>query len=112
MVGTLEADDGFLMDAGYNARKNGPSSSARQRILSDVFEGRIAMPEELKESVAEQWGKPKSLERLQKIRNSINFFLGTQKGRTEPSAQAINKWEADLSFIDQHLTNLIQKTKE
>ena len=112
LVGTLEADDGFLMDAGYNARKNGPSSSARQRILSDVFEGRIAMPEELKESVAEQWGKPKSLERLQKIRNSINFFLGTQKGRTEPSAQAINKWEADLSFIDQHLTNLIQKTKE
>ncbi len=109
LLGTLEADDGLLMDAGYNAKKNGPSSSTRQRILSDVFEGRIAIPEELKESVAAQWGEPKSIERLQKIRNSINFFLGTQKGRTEPSEQAIKKWEADLSFIDRDLVRLIEE---
>ena len=108
VLGTIDADDGLLKDAGYNAQKDGPSSGARQKILTEIFEGKIGIPAELKESVAEQWGEPKSIERLQKLRGQLNFFLGTQKGRTEPSKQAIDKWTDDLSFIDRELINLIE----
>ena len=98
--GRIEADDGFLKDSGYNAQKDGPSTRERHQILNDVFEGKIELSPDLKESVAEQWGEANSIERLQKIRNAINFSLGTQKGRTNPSEQAIRKWEADIEFID------------
>ena len=40
-------------------------------------------------------GKPNSTG-TQKNRNTINVALGTQKARGQPSAQAIEKWEADL----------------
>jgi hypothetical protein len=29
--------------------------------------------------------------------------LGTQKGQSQPSKQAIEKWEADLAYIDGEL---------
>ena len=61
------------------------------------------MPESIRESVAEKWGEPNSAERLKKIRNTINVALGTQKGRSKPSLQAIEKWEADLRYIDNEL---------
>ena len=56
-----------------------------------------------RESVVRQWGEPGSLQRLQKMRNSINVSLGRQKARKEPSSQAIEKWELDVAFIDQEL---------
>lgn len=113
LQGTIDANDGLLKEfAGYNAQKDGPSSGARQKIFTDIFEGRIAIPAELKESVAQQWGEPKSIERLQKLRGQINFFLGTQKGRTEPSKQAIDKWTDDLSFIDRNLVSLVEQKKD
>ena len=38
-----------------------------------------------------------------KMRNTLNVALGTQKGRSNPSAQAIEKWEADIHFLDGQL---------
>ncbi len=105
--GRIEADDGFLKDSGYNAQKDGPSTIERQQILTDVFEGKIELSPDLKESVAEQWGEANSIERLQKMRNAINFSLGTQKGRSTPSEQAIRKWEADIEFIDKNLATIV-----
>ena len=61
------------------------------------------MPDTIRETVAEKWGKPNSIDRLRKIRNNINVALGTQKARGQPSAQAIEKWEADLAYIDGEL---------
>lgn len=101
--GQIEADDGFLKECGYNAQKSGPSTRERHQVLTDVFEGKIELSPDLKQSVSEQWGEAKSIERLQKMRNAINFSLGTQKGRSTPSEQAINKWEADITFIDENL---------
>jgi len=60
------------------------------------------------ESVQEQWGGANTLERLTKIRNTINVALGNQKGRTNPSDQAIRKWEADLIFLDEVLRPKIE----
>jgi len=102
-----DTGNGFLFEVGYTARQGGPNTNQRQAILADVFHGRIHMPDTIRESVAEKWGKPNSTDRLRKIRNTINVALGTQKARGQPSAQAIEKWEADLAYIDGELkTNL------
>ena len=98
-----DTGNGFLKEVGYTAKLDGPNTKRRQAILADVFHGRIHMPESIRESVAEKWGKPNSVERLRKIRNTINVALGTQKGRAQPSEQAIEKWEEDLGYIDQEL---------
>ena len=99
----INTEDGFLLAAGYTVKKGGPNGKERQAILSDVFHGKIPMPETIRKSVAEKWGYRNSPERLQKIRNNIKVSLGSQKGRAIPSLQAIKKWEEDLYFIDQEL---------
>ena len=98
-----DTGNGFLLEVGYTARQGGPNTNQRHAILADVFHGRIHMPETIRETVAEKWGNPNSTERLRKIRNTINVALGTQKARGQPSAQAIEKWEADLAYIDGEL---------
>ena len=59
--------------------------------------------------ISHQWGDPNSLERLRKIRNTINTSLGMQKGRSNTSPQAVKKWEDDLEFIDNDLKNNLEK---
>ena len=101
------AGPGFLQDAGYTTRKDGPSASVRQRILKEVFLGQQQMPDWLSDSVTLQWGAPQTVERFNKIRSTINVGLGTQKGKSNPSTQAIKKWEDDLVFMDENLKELI-----
>ena len=36
----IDADTGFLMEAGYSVVKDGPSDPTRHMILADVFHGR------------------------------------------------------------------------
>lgn len=107
---TVTAGPGFLQDAGYTTRKDGPIASVRQRILKEVFLGQEKMPEWLSDSVTLQWGAPKSVERFNKIRSTINVGLGTQKGKQNPSLQAIKKWEDDLLYMDEELNTLISTT--
>jgi DNA helicase II / ATP-dependent DNA helicase PcrA len=97
------AGTGLLAEAGYTVRKDGPYADERQEILSDVLHGRIHIPDWMSESVQAQWGTHNTEERFTKIRNTINVSLGNQKGRRNPSAQAIEKWEADLMFLDETL---------
>jgi hypothetical protein len=104
---TNSAGPGFLQDAGYTTRKDGPDASVRQRILKEVFLGAQQMPGWLSDSVTLQWGAPQSVERFNKIRSTINVGLGTQKGRPNPSIQAIQKWEDDLLYMDSELREMI-----
>jgi len=106
------AGTGLLAEAGYTVRKDGPNSVDRQNILADVLHGRVHIPDWISDTVQEQWGKPSSQERLTKIRNTINVALGNQKGRSTPSIQAIEKWEADLAFIDTSLRPQLEKEIE
>ena len=103
-----DTGNGFLLEVGYTARQGGPNTAERQAILADVFHGRIHMPDTIRVSVAEKWGAQNSTDRLRKIRNTINVALGTQKARGQPSIQAIEKWEADLDYIDTELKNHIE----
>jgi len=97
------AGTGLLAEAGYTVRKGGPFAEDRQAILADILHGRVHLPDWMSESVQTQWGVPNTEERFSKIRNTINVSLGNQKGRRNPSAQAIEKWEMDLEFLDERL---------
>ena len=98
-----DTGDGFLSQVGYTAKKDGPSEKVRHDILSKVFNGQIDMPDTLKAEVAKSWSEPNSVERLRKMRNTINTALGAQKAKTNASKQAIEKWEKDLLYIDEVL---------
>ena len=65
------------------------------------------MPEWLSDTVSPQWGAPQTVERFNKIRSTINVGLGTQKGKSNPSTQAITKWEDYLVFMDENLKEMI-----
>ena len=71
-----------------------------------MFHGRIHMPDSIRESVAEKWGKPNSVERLRKIRNTINVALGTQKGRPNLQSKPSRNGKEDLGYIDQELKSI------
>ena len=64
------------------------------------------MPEWLSDSITLQWGAPQTVERFKKIRSTINVGLGAQKGRPDPSLQAIQKWEDDLVFMHENLQEI------
>jgi DNA helicase-2/ATP-dependent DNA helicase PcrA len=103
------AGTGLLTESGYTVRKGGPRSEKRHAILADILHGRIHIPDWMSESVQTQWGKPNTEERFSKLRNTINVALGNQKGRSNPSIQAIEKWEADLAFLDGTLLPQMKK---
>ncbi|MDA9771654.1 ATP-dependent helicase [Emcibacteraceae bacterium] len=105
------AGTGFLAEVGYTVKKDGPLSDERQSILSDVLHGQLDLPDWISESVQDQWGEPNTEERFSKIRNTINVALGQQKGRLEPSSQAIEKWEDDLTFLDEELLPQVVRDK-
>ena len=65
------------------------------------------MPDWLSDTVSSQWGTPQSVDRFNKIRSTINVSLGTQKGKQNPSLQAIKKWEEDLIYMDNILRKLV-----
>ncbi len=104
------AGTGLLTEAKYTVRKDGPNKVEREGILRDVFSGNVVVPDWISDSVKSQWSAPNSADRLQKIRNTLNIALGNQKGRRNPSNQAIEKWESDIEFLDQVLSQEIIKS--
>lgn len=94
------ADTGWLQIAGYSAAQNGPGRLARQRVLGGVFNGEIRLPRQLTDSVRQQWGEPRSEERLNKLKLTISTAIAAMEGRRNPSHQALLKWQDDLEFIE------------
>lgn len=97
---------GFLQDAGYTTRKDGLGAAVIQRILTEVFLRKQDMPEWLNDTITLQGGASQTVERFNKIRSTINDGLGAQKGLTNPSLQAFQRWETDLVFIDEYLKEM------
>ena len=108
----FNAADGLLSHEGYSASKNGPTDQRRQRILQNIFIGDVQIPEFISESVLTQWGKPRSQERFDKLRNSINSFKSLNEGRKNRSDEAIRKWEKDIEYLDNVLIKSIESNDE
>ena len=108
----FNAADGLLSHEGYSASKNGPTDQRRQIILQNIFIGDVQIPEFISESVLTQWGKPRSQERFDKLRNSINSFKSLNEGRRNRSDEAIKKWEKDIEYLDNVLIKSIESNDE
>jgi DNA helicase-2/ATP-dependent DNA helicase PcrA len=98
------ADTGWLHLAGYSVAQNGPSRSARHRVLSAIYTGEKRLPHQLSDSVRKQWGEPHSPERLSKLTSTIKTAMAAMQGRRRPSEQAIRKWTEDLDYIERVLS--------
>jgi hypothetical protein len=111
-VTEFDAADGLLSHAGYSANKNGPTDQRRQMILGNIFYDAVKIPDFISESVLTQWGKPRSQERFDKLRNSLNSFKSLNEGRQNRSQQAINKWKKDIEYLDNVLSESIENYDE
>jgi len=99
----IDVDDwiqeGVLKFMGYQVGStNGISSNLRRRILEQIFEG--ALPPVFPPSYLDEWGKPKSATRLQKMAETLAAFVrNAKRRRTAKLWGAIKDWESDLNFL-------------
>lgn len=92
-------DIGLLGKLGYKVGKGGKSKYRRRAILRKAFQTDASEWLPVQEQ-AEQWGEPKSPDRLQKIANSLAAFARNARKRDDPSLEtAISHWEADLAHL-------------
>ena len=90
---------GLLGKLGYSVGKGGKGKYRRRAILRKAFQADASEWLPVKEQ-AEQWAKPKSPARLQKIANSLAAFARNARKKDDPSLEtAISHWEADLTHL-------------
>lgn len=90
---------GLLGKMGYKVGKSGKAKYTRRGILHRAF--RADADDWLRiEEQADEWGKPQSEERLEKIANSLAAFARNAKRRDDPSLEtAISHWGEDLQHL-------------
>lgn len=91
--------EGMLQYLDYRVgRTNGEATPTRQAILRRVFEG--ILPPVFPADYMASWGKPKSIQRLRKMAESIAAFTRNAKRRHDDRMDdAIKHWESDLRFL-------------
>jgi hypothetical protein len=88
---------GVLKHSGYTVGKSGLDERERREVLRYVYSSQL--PVVVSVSYMEEWGKPKSKERLQKMANSVATFCRNEKRKSRPSLLAISDWEDDLQWL-------------
>ena len=91
--------EGMLQYLEYRVgRTNGEATSTRHAILRRVFEG--VLPPVFPPDYLATWGRPATIQRLQKMAESLAAFTRNAKRRNdERMDDAIRHWEADLRFL-------------
>lgn len=92
-------DVGMLAYMEYRVgRTNGQPVGVRRAILDRVVEGTLPLYGGIQ--YYDQWGKPNSAARLQKLAEAIAAFTRNAKRRGKVRlADAISEWEADLEYL-------------
>ena len=90
------APDSPLSRLGYSVATRGPEEPERRRILKFAFNDELPFSSKEEE---ENWGEPKSAERLQRIANHIAFQIRSQKRKSKPAETAIARWSEDLAWL-------------
>lgn len=96
--------EGPLGRSGYQVGKTGETVTRRQQVLEEVFTAsRGELPGTYPLGYLDEWGKPESGARLEKMAKSIATFCRNHKKRSDASVQAINDWETDLEWLKKNL---------
>jgi hypothetical protein len=93
--------NGMLSYMGYHVGStNGRTTKVREAILSQVFEG--VLPPSFPINYMNQWGRPGTPARLQKLAETVAAFARNAKRRDDTKLMAaIRDWEKDLEFLCQ-----------
>lgn len=91
-------EEGLLRRYGYKVGIHGINQSERLKILDSIFLHPLIPIDDLE--YLNEWGKPKTAKRLQKLADSIAAFTRNAKRRNETNFnKAIQEWEADLAYL-------------
>jgi len=91
-------EEGLLKHYGYRVGVNGLPENKRRQILDQIFF--YPLPSVGNTSYLNEWDKPGTAKRLQKLAESIAAFTRNAKRRNMKNfAQAIRDWEADLAYL-------------
>jgi hypothetical protein len=100
---SLDADQlrysrGLLKFMGYSVGQNGGIRTERQSILDYAYNEII--PRVISALYMDEWGGPKTSQRLHKMADSIASFVRNAKRRIDADMDlAISEWEEDLAYI-------------
>jgi len=91
--------DGALKFMGYKVGEtDGEPVGIRERILREIFSGEI--PPVFPPAYLDEWGDSNSVQRLQKMAESIAAFVrNAKRRRNSKMAAAIRDWENDLEYL-------------
>lgn len=96
----ISRDKGLLAYMGYKVGKTGEAEPTRHQILQEVFCLDLTDFHEISDvAYLQEWGSPRSGDRLHKMANSIATFCRNQRQKNNASAEAIADWEADLTWL-------------
>lgn len=94
-------ETGVLKNLGYRVGHNGLPELDRQATLDKTFQIELVAGSIGADGYIDQWGKPRSQDRLQKIANCLATFAKTKKRtRHGDYAEAISNWESDLAYLE------------
>ncbi len=102
-TGGIDSEDwireGALKFLGYKVGGiDGEPQGIRERILREVFFGEI--PPVFPRPYLDEWGDPSSVQRLQKMAETIAALVRNAKRRRDSRmAAAIRDWENDLEYL-------------
>ncbi|WP_437193651.1 hypothetical protein [Planctomicrobium sp. SH527] len=98
-IGTIKWEpEGMLTFMGYHVgQTSGLNTAMRQAILQELFH--TVLPPVFPNVYLDQFGQPKSAQRLQKMADIIATLTRNAKRRGSVMATAIREWECDLEFL-------------
>lgn len=90
---------GVLGALGYHVGKNGIDKRTRRAILTEAVEVELvaASPEYV--DYVKGWGRPKSRQRVIKIRDSIRAFAQIRRTAKADYSGALADWDSDLAWL-------------
>lgn len=89
---------GMLKVLGYRTGKSGLPQSERRSLLRSAFTR--ALPSRESSEYMDEWAKPRSSRRLQKLAESLaTFARNAKRQEVVDKSLAIKHWEADLRFL-------------
>ncbi|CAD7519597.1 hypothetical protein [Aeromonas hydrophila] len=89
---------GILQAVGYRVGDKGLFKNQRQKILSEVYNSELPLVES--QLYMNEWGPPKSSQRLYKVAYTIASLVRNAKRKTKADMRrAVSDWEDDLSWL-------------
>ena len=96
----------MLATLGYRVGAiNGEKTEIRRQIFTQLIEGELPMV--CSPDYANEWGKPNSSKRFQKL---VHFFYGHLNNRAHVNnAKAMIEWAEDLEWVQKNYAHLAKR---